>query len=502
MHNFKIYIITLFIGLSAINVSAQTYQDSLQMAVKYRESGKLKECINMLSIIYKAHPTDLNTTWYYAQSSYLAGDFHLSYWLYEAAIKIQPANLLIQLDYSKTLVNTGELDKAEWMLNSIVKKDGENAEAWFYLGKVYYWQGRFTESENLLQNLALNAPGKTDAEILLSQLHGDIAPWLLIQTSLNHDDQPLNILNPVIKGGWYHSSLLSLDFELKVPLALAEDKTFFMQGFKVGNTFYFRKIATKVYLSAGVFNFATKKKLNTTGDFRIEKTLFNKLIIATDIHRNPYYFTRGSLDTVLMENHFAASAEWNDPDQWNGKMSFEHDIFSSDQHTVSAVSGWIFVPVIKWGKFNFHFGYGFNYSNSDINHFSSAKTIEDIVSSGNLTDKIKGVYNPYFTPKEQQIHSLLAVVGAQITRKLSFKISGNVGVFAKTLYPYLYLQKDQDGYYSIVRGFESTTFTPFEIKTRLDLELSKTILFSTDLNYFHTIYYSGEMIQLNLRKRF
>lgn len=498
----KPLIFSVSLGLFSFAAASQTYQDSLKTAVKMRESGKLKVAISILSRLHSTHPDDLNTTWYYAQSSYLNRDFQLSYRLYEEAMHLQPANTAIQLDYGKTLVNSGELDKAEWILNSILEKDKNNAEAWFYLGKVYYWQGRFNESEKLLSNLIIKAPGNTDAAILLAQVRNDISPWLQMQASLNHDDQPLNILNTVIKGGNYYASLLNPDFELQVPVVLAENKPYFYQGFKAGNTFNFRKSETEMYLSAGVFNNSEKQKLFITGDFRIEKTLIKKLILSTGFQRNPYYFTLGSLDTALVENHFSASVEWNDPDKWNGKLNFEHGIFSLDQNSVSAFSGYVIAPKAKLGKFDFHFGYGYNFSNAEVNHFAPVKTFETIVNSADSPAFIQGVYNPYFTPKEQQVHSLLATINAQISAKLSIKLGCNVGVYAQSLYPYLYLDKNLAGEYIMVTGFKETKFNPFEIKTRLDLKLSQSLYFSADLNYFHTIYYSGEMLRLSLKKSF
>jgi len=497
------FLFTFLFAFNSFTISAQSYQDSLQAAVKLREAGKMKEAIGMLSLIHKAHPNDLNTTWYYAQSSFLAGENELSFSLYEAAIRIQPNNIAIQLDYGKTLANSAELDKAEWMLNNILEKDKNNAEAWLYLGRVYYWQGRYKEAEKLLNNLVRNTNSKSEARKLLAQLHSDIAPWLQFQTSLAHDDQPLNILTTGEKGGWYVSSLLNLDFEMQFPLVrTSKNDNYLFQGFKAGNKFQFRKASTNLYLAAGIFNNSKAGKLFMTGDLRIEKSLSKKLVFTAEAQRKPYYFTRGSLDTALMENHFSASLAWNKPERWNGKLNFEHGIFTSDDESVSAFSGWIFAPQIKWGKWDLHFGYGYNYSNATVNHYESSKSIESIVNSGNTTAAVEGVYNPYFTPKEQQIHSVLASLNAQISKSLRLKVNGNVGFYATTLYPYLYLQQDLDGNYQMVRGFESTRFIPYEMKASLDWKLSPSLLFVTELNYFHTIYYSGEMIRLSLKKTF
>jgi tetratricopeptide (TPR) repeat protein len=489
-------------GVFLLTASAQTSQDSINIAVKLKEAGKHKESLAILVKLYSDHPSDLYVTWYYAQFSGISGDFQLSYKLYENAIHLQPENMAIQLDYGKTLVNAGEVDKAEWMLNSVLEKDKNNVEAWYYLGKVYYWQGRFNESEKLLSNLDKTSPGRTDAAILLEQVRGDIAPWVQVQASLSHDDQPLNILNPGIKGGKYFSSLLCPDFELNTPYIRVKNKNYFFQGFKAGNTFHFRKAGTKLYLSAGVFDNSEKQKLFITGDFRIEKTLLKKLILSTEFQRIPYYFTKGSLDAALMENHFSASLEWNNPNKWNGKLNFEHGIFSSDQQSVSAYSGWVFAPKVMLEKFDFHFGYGFNFSNSDVNNFTATRTIEKIVNSGNSTSALEGEYNPYFTPRKQQIHSLLVTMNTKISKSFSLKVGCNLGIYAKSLYPYLYLDKNSDDDYYIAKGFDETKFNPFEIKTHIDLKLTKSLLFSTDLNYFHSIYYSGEMIRLSLKKSF
>ena len=96
--------------------------------------------------------------------------------------------------------------------------------------------------------------------------------------------------------------------------------------------------------------------------------------------RKPYFYTLSSLDNAVTENHYSLSAAWSDPDKWNGRTAFDIDHFN-DKNSISTFSAWVMSPPFKVSIFEFHIGYGFNYSNSNRKSFCCYKDIIGILST-------------------------------------------------------------------------------------------------------------------------
>lgn len=221
-----------------------------------------------------------------------------------------------------------------------------------------------------------------------------------------------------------------------------------------------------------------------------------------EYQRKPYLMTLGSLKIPLFENAFAINLAWNDPGRWNGQLSFLPSTFSTDNNYVYAAGGWILAPNIKAGRFGFQFGYGYAYSNSKENRFVADKTLDEIVSDWNEAASITGAYNPYFTPNNQQVHSILALVSFNAAKSVYLSLNINAGVFATTLYPYLFLDGESADSLFIDRGYTRKTYHPINISAGLTWAMTKRMDLSAFFDYNSTIYYTTKSVGITIRKRF
>jgi hypothetical protein len=481
--------------------AGQDQTDTLTMARSLRERGKTRKSMTLLKPYYQAHPDDLYANWIYAQTAYQAHRFNLSADLYAKALKLYPTNRYLRLDYAKTLVDIGDLEKGSEQLQIYTSEDISNPEPWYYMAKIDYWKGEPVQALKLLDQLLSHVPDYVPAKNLKAQILQDLAPWVGLNATYSSDDQPMNLLTPSLKGGWYRSHLLGLDFQVSVPCSFRDNGDFYAIGFSAGNKFHFSRPNLNLFLNLGLFNHTTLKSLGWTGDFKIEKTLLKKMSLWVELQRKPYLSTLSSLDIPLFENHLSIAGAWNDPERWNGQLSFEGSTFSSDNNYILAFCGWVFVPSFHAGRFDFHFGYGYNYSTSKESRFTNEMPHTDIIARWNTGMEIKGIYNPYFTPNNQQIHSLLGIIHFKAARTVMLTLNLNCGIYGTTQYPYLYLEKDPYDSIFINRAFEKETFFPVNINAGFTWNMLKNLDILADLNYNATIYYNTINFGLTVRKR-
>jgi len=476
--------------------------DTLTIAKKLRENGKIKESLAILGHYHKNHPKELYANWIYAQVAYQSHKLSLASGLYEQAVRLSPDDNVLRLDYAKFLVNTGNFRKADVQLTKYTAINISNPEPWYYLAKINYWKGKNKESLALLDNLLRNVPGYTPAQLLRDQILRELSPWLSMDASYSSDDQPMNMLNPAIRGGLYRSNLVGLDFRIVAPVSFRSGKNFYAAGFSIGNRFHLSKPNMNFYLNLGVYDLNTLHTIGWTGDFKIEKNLLRKVTVWAEILRKPYLSTESSLGTPVFENHLTLAASLNNPDHWNGRLSFEGSTFSTDNNSIKAFCGWIFVPAIKTRRFDFHFGYGYNYSTAKESRFTSEKPLSEILSAWDPAVPISGIYNPYFTPKDQQVHSLLAIIQIRAAERLKFTVNINGGFYATTQYPYLFLEKDASGSIFIQRASEKKSFNPVSVNAGMDWQVSGSIDLHAQADCSKTIYYTTQTFSISLRKRF
>ncbi len=491
--------LAFFLGYSA---AGQVQTDTLSLVKSLGEKGHLARSLEIIKHYYKGHPDDLYTTWIYAQVAYQSHKYRLSAGLYEKAIRISPREKGLRLDYAKSLVNTGELNKAEEQLTVCTNEDRDNPEPWLYLARIRYWKGEYMKSLALLDNLILNVPDYMPAKTLRQQVQHDMAPWLGLEIPYTADDQPMKMITPELTGGWRRSNLLGMDVHLTVPFLTGDTTGFKSVGFNLGNTFHFIKPNMNLYLNLGFFNHTTLNSWHFTGEVKIEKALLKKMMLWVGLKRSPYLYTLSSLQLPLFENHLTIAASWNDPDRWNGQFSFEESTFSSDDNRVTAICGWVFAPAVKAGRFDFHFGYGFNYSTSRENNFTNDKSINEIIAGWEQGTAITGIYDPYFTPKDQQIHSLLGVVNFKAAKKLKLSLNLNAGLYATTMYPYLFLNGNATDSLFMEKSFVQKQFLPYNITAGANWQMTRNLDLQATFIYNSTIYYTTKTIGLTIRKRF
>ena len=205
---------------------------------------------------------------------------------------------------------------------------------------------------------------------------------------------------------------------------------------------------------------------------------------------------------MVIQNHLAGSIGWNDQNSWNGEAAVEAFTYPMDHNLTYTGYAWVFGPPVKFSIFQFRFGYGYNYSNSKQNRFISEKSLSEIISNYDASAKITGIYNPYNTPIDQQVHSFLLAITGHPLKWLDFSINANAGLYATTKAPYLYLDKDKTNNTILKTGFAITSFYPLTVQLQVLMKLSEQIHLQVEYTYMSTYFYTSHYAGIGLNIRF
>ncbi|MCX6250897.1 MAG: hypothetical protein NTX61_09100 [Bacteroidetes bacterium] len=262
---------------------------------------------------------------------------------------------------------------------------------------------------------------------------------------------------------------------------------------------FFAKPRINLDFHAGIVKFPKKRSVTWTGDLYLRKILLRNLELGIRAERSPYLSTKSSLDSNIIENHIALSIGWTDMNSWNGNFTAEIKNYPFDHNNVMSMNGWGFAPPLRFSVFKLWFGLAYNYSTSQQNHFVAEKSLTDILSDYNSTTLIKGIYNPYFTPKEQHVVSVVLALAIHPAKILDFNVNMNLGVYSIAMIPYLYLDKNSSGDIYIVRDFSHETYIPVKVTASLGLKLASNIRLQADYDFTSTYYYIRHYTGLGLK---
>ena len=150
------------------------------------------------------------------------------------------------------------------------------------------------------------------------------------------------------------------------------------------------------------------------------------------------------------------------PQNWNAESGIQAEHFF-DNNTIICGYGWLLTPAMYLPKTTMRIGYSYSYKNAKELRYSSLYTTEQIVANWNPNTKIEGIYNPYFTPIDQQIHALIGSVEYKGINKVTFTLKGNIGVYASAQAPYLYLANSNANTLVFKQGQTYQKYTPYEL---------------------------------------
>lgn len=493
----RIKCICIFTGIIFSLLVKANPSDTLSLAKALIGKGKFRKAEKILAVYEQTHSNDLNTLWLHAQTAYWAGYNKTAQRIYTKAINQFPSNYYLKLDFARKLAENGESEKAKPLLELYRKYDPSSNDLRLINAKLAYWQGDYATALQLLNNESLQKDRTHETRLLKEEILAARSPWLNVNVDYLKDDQPLQSVTPLLEAGTYVNKLCSPSISLGLPLFSTDTSAAASPNISLGNRFQFFNTHAEITIRGGLVQLPDRSKTGI-GSIEIKKTSFKYFQLAARIARQPYLVTVSSLSRQVVPFHFAGSAGWNQPSSWSGRVSLMMDRFTESNNSIYYAGAWLFTPPLKAPGLEFRLGYAYGYSHSKENCYIARESINTIVSNYLNHKTISGIYDPYFTPNHQHVHSVLLNISSDRNKKLVFGVNASIGFMGKTNDPYLFLDKDSDNNLFINKGYSTVNFYPNKVDAYVWYKLFSKFSIKATYSFLSNNFYKSHTAGISL----
>jgi len=499
-----LFFLAMLLSHQPAMAQSKGYYDTLTLAKQLMNEKRIKEANQILEASEKAHPNKVDVIRLRGQALYWSNDFDATLRYFRKSIKNNPTAAVLKMDFGRILFEMNQLDEARLVLTDYFKSVPDDVEAQIILGTIAYWQGkRPKKAFRYLYPVLTKYPANQRTADLVNEIHLATSPYIKISPGYYSDSQPLQAFNLVADAGFYQSSLLqpTLQVQNRTLSFPAESVSHHTESLQLGNTSSFLRMKTVAIIKAGVFKRSWTNGAFFTGGLEVNQKLSKTITLSGSIDRSPYLYTIRSLGNSVMQNNYAASLGRERKASWNGKATYTLQQFN-DNNQVKSFSVWFLLPVVKSSSFKVDLGYAFYIADSKRNAYVNNKSLSEITSQYYPGYTITGVYDPYFTPQNQQIHSVLGNLLFMPTRSLKFSIKSNTGIYAVVDNPYFFLNYDKGHQLALYKGYHPFTYFPFEMRAAVSWALSKKIVLEAEYLYRKTVFFNSNSAGAGLKVNF
>ncbi|MBL0049911.1 MAG: hypothetical protein IPP32_17650 [Bacteroidetes bacterium] len=415
-----ITLISLFFFSNNLLAQLDTTETARQLSYihKYAEADAL------LTAFEKTHPNDINAVRLHAQILYWMKDYSAALNLCSSYLKNNPEWHFLKLDYARMLYELQQWKKAKVVLIEYQVAGNSNIEAKNMLATIAYWQGKTKTSEKLFNAVLNYYPTNEWAKNYLNEIKNAKAPYAKLTSCYSSDTQPMSALHAGIETGVYRSHLLAPKFTMEWQKADSGNSSATGYSSEISNKFFFSGIKTEIQLSAGIVTPLATNSIHGIGTIEVKNQFHKNFSISLCVARKNYQYTLSNFSTAIMYTDYAATISFFKEKIGSGKTAYTFQQFD-DNNSVQQYYAWLLSPALRLSKFEFYLGYNFNYSSSQYNRYNLTTTPLQAIVQFDESGKIPAAYSPYFTPQNQQIHSLLANVIFTTGKKTSIALNAN-----------------------------------------------------------------------------
>jgi len=510
----------ILIFLSSTTPSFSQNEDQYNYLNKAKElidNQNIPGAIQVLKNIEKEFQSDIEFIQIYSQALYWNQDFDATIAVYNKAMKRYPNSDVLQLHFGRILFELNNLPEANKLLTAYAELHPEDPESVVLLATIAYWLGKPPEvALEYLDNLLELYPDYQEAKTLRKEILASTAPTLRFNTSYYSDSQPLQAMVNTVEYSNYRSSWLQPVVMVQNRVFKQADPTVLIQ---LANKSFFPKTHTELLMRVGLFNDSWHNEFSPTFGFDIRQKTIENWILSGGIDRRPYVFTLASLNNNLMPTSYNVGLG-RQSELWTGNVSFQHTQFEDDNYVRVGTATLIF-SLVKSKIINFNLGYGFMMADSKENRFKLADPFYAYVHETEIGTQFPGIFDPYFTPQNQRVHSTIADFSVRISPKVNINLYGNIGIQARIDNPNVvfYGSSDPNHYIDptttdqndqtpvkahtinpedIYRILIPTEYFPMDLKGSINWSIKKNINLKTEYAYQKAVFFDSHMISLGL----
>ena len=494
----KSFIIILLLGNSVFSFAQE--KDTLALAKEWNDSKKFCKASSILSEYYSNHPQDLYAGWLYALSLHQLGKFTKSQEIYDHLTKSFSTNNDLKLDRINKLGETGRFNKAidQIKIEKASFPLSYQQELLRTKAKIFFWQGDYDKAfENVNAFLAIN-PRDVEALFLKRKIELARKSRLNIDFVYFGDDQPLTRSAPSIRYQHYLNSNFTVGAYADIFFYNYESKNEVTNWIKATTTYRSFKGNLIVKGAIGNIYYSSGHDNELTGLLSVTKGIIPRLSVTAYIERAPYLATTFSVNNKLLMNQSGVSLDWNDSKGFMGRLSYDISLFSEINNSYYTIGGWLVSPSLNFNKLSLRLGYGYGFSTSEKNTFVSKYDLDYIESNWTEDYNIEGVYDPFFSPKNQQVHSAIGLVNYKPNNKINFGFDIGYGFIGVADSPMLYLNKDAEGNNFIDKDYYLVSYHPLYINTFFSYRFADKLDVKLFYKYQETFYYQSNLLGISL----
>jgi Tfp pilus assembly protein PilF len=483
-----------FPAFGQVKSNKKPQTDTFKIVNNLIAKKKFRKADNTLKKYRSAHPKDINAIWLQAQTKLYLNNNNQSDYLYQSAIKLQPDNDYLKLDYIHSSADMGRTEQAENLLSILENTGKDYSEMALLHARIHYYNGDYKQAAAYMKKAQLADNKNAAANALNDEIELAKATKVSLNSSYLTDNQPLTALISTVKAEKYFGKALNLYVEAD-DYHFLQDKTTDAPWIKAGDRIFFPKAGLRVNVNGGVIRYPVKNITGLTGELSLNEKLSQQFDVDLGVDHVPYFGTRASVDTNISVTRFSGMLNWH-LRNWVAQAAYLNSQYPGDNN-VYAVYGWVLAPVATFPAGKFQLGYSISYNNSTINNFRPSTSLGEAISGKNIS----GVYDPYFTPKNLVTNSALLALSVNLSPKVSLNINGDVG-YASVSNPYFFLNKNKSGATVIDSGFATEYFVPYSATLALNYQIDKTWSVAARYIYRSTYFFNSNYVGLGIQKSF
>lgn len=404
------------------------------------------------------------------------------------------------LAIAREMAYSGNFGEAASLLREYnrFKSSSESLEL---LAWIEHWRGREQSAIKLLNKIPDSRRAGTSTKSLLDEIKTFRIPAIEAGYEIKSDDQPLKLSSYQINGKFYHSWLLSpaLNFRYINYNSSYGDRNNGVLWYELSNKINFNSVKLIFDIKAGVLQYKYGNSNEFTWSARVSKQLAKKFTLDFSAGRSPYLYTLKSLYSTsgpVMNNHFSGALIFNSNDNLKGELSYISNNFGEDKRVYTAYF-WILAPVLKSKILKLNAGYSFNYSNSSECTFKPESDINGVYTPA-VNGEFRGMYDPYFSPMNQYINSIITSASLSAGKSFTFNLKFSYGIAAWSDNPTLWEEQINSAYwYKTI--FSKLSFSPLEFEAGAQLKISSRATLNASYTFSKMAFYKLDRGNLTLR---
>ena len=480
----------------------QGLYDTLDISRQRMNDKKIDDAIYMLRQCEKTHRNNIDIKRLLGQALYWSKDFNSTITYFRQAIQENPNANILKMDLGRILFEMNDLSNSKYLIEEYFRKNPDDIEAPILLATIEYWNGKSTRKAlRFLAPVFARYPANPRALSLRDEIHRVSAPWIKIKPEYYTDSQPFRVSVLSAESGWYGSSLFQPSIQIQHRNLDDGYVNHQAESFQFSNKSALLKLKSEVIVKGGLFNSQWTGNQYWMGSFELNKKLSKSLIFSGSIDHSPYLFTVNSLRTNVFQTNYGAALNLENFDGWSGKL-VSNLLHFDDNNQVQSFSAWALAPIVKSSFIKLNLGYAYHTATSQTNRFVATKTIDEIVSGYYQGYTVAGFYDPYYTPQNLTIHSVLGNVSIQVAKSLSLECKSNVGLYAVSDNPYLFLNLDNRARLVLDKGYSQMNYHPWEVKGKINWIISNAVSLDAEYTYRKTLFFDSKLVTIGLMINF